>query len=203
MAGEAGYAGKILKVDLSSGNISEVPTSEYSERFVGGRGIAAKLYWDAEGPEAGPLEPESPLVFATGPMAGLSGQPGARWQVCGKSPATIPQHLVYTNLGGSWGAYLKFAGYDAVVARGRADRPVYLSIQDGKAEIREASHLWGKDTVETREALKAELGQRTRVVAIGPGGENGVIFASLFADDDASAGGGMGAVMGAKHLKAV
>jgi aldehyde:ferredoxin oxidoreductase len=198
-----GYAGKILRVDLSSGNITVVPTAEYAERFVGGRGIAAKIYWDEVPPEVGPFDAENCLVFMTGPLAGFPGLAGSRWTICGKSPSTTPHYFSYCNLGGSWGAHLKFAGCDGVIVQGKSDRPVYLFVEDGAAQIRDASQFWGKSSVEVRESIKAELGASVRVAAIGPAGENLVSFAIVLADEDSSGSSGFGAVMGSKRLKAI
>ena len=203
MVEQYGYAGDILKVDLSSGSITHLPTMDYSDRFLGGRGIAAKLYWDQVSPEVQAFDPKNLLIMITGPLAGFPGLAGSRWQVCGKSPATIPQHFSYCNMGGSWGAELKFAGYDGLVIEGKSDGPVYVFIEDDTIEIKDASHLWGKGAIETRNSLKGELGSSARVLAIGPAGENMVVFANLLADDDSTGSNGLGAVMGAKNLKAV
>lgn len=198
-----GYTGKILRVDLTSGSTVEIPTSDYAGRFLGGRGIAASIYWNEVPPGISAFDPENRLIFATGPLAGLPTLGGSRWQVCGKSPALIPEHFCHANLGGRWGAELKFAGYDAVIIQGKSDRPVYLFLHDDRVEIKNASPLWGQGAIDTREALKRELGDSVRVVAIGQAGEKGVVMASLLADNDASGSGGLGAVMGAKGLKAI
>jgi aldehyde:ferredoxin oxidoreductase len=198
-----GYAGKILRVDLSTGTITSVPTSDYARRFLGGRGIAAKIYWDEVPPGVKAFDAENRLIFATGPVAGLKGVSGSRWVVCGKSALTAPEHFNYANLGGDWGAQLKLAGYDALVVHGKSDKPVYLLIQDDNVQIKDASALWGKSTVETRGILKERLGSSVSVVATGPAGENLVAFASILADKDASGSSGLGAVMGSKKLKAI
>jgi len=201
---EFGYAGNILRVDLSSRKISSVPTVDYAKRFLGGRGIAARIYWDEVAPEVKALEPENRLMFMTGPLAGVSpGVAGVRWLVCGKSPATNPEQFSYANLGGSWGTELKRAGYDGVIIHGESDTPIYISVKNGKAELKDASTLWGKSTLETRGALKEKLGSQTRVVTIGPAGEGRVAMATILADNDASGSGGFGAVMGSKRLKAI
>jgi len=197
-----GYAGGILRTDLSSRSTTVVSTTDYAS-FLGGRGIAAKIYWDEVSPETNALDAGNRLIFAIGPLAGLHALGTSRWTVCGKSPLSTPEHFCYSNLGGRWGAELKFAGYDAIVVQGKSDKPVYLYIHDGVAELKDASALWGKGTVETREILKGELGSSVKVVAIGPAGENMVTTASLLADNDASGSGGLGAVMGSKRLKAV
>jgi len=123
---EFGYAGRILRVDLSSGSATEVFTRKYADRFIGGRGIAAKIYWDEVSPTINAFNPENRLIFATGPLARLSTLGSSRWQVCGKSPATAQEQFCYSNLGGRWGAELKFAGYDAIVVQGKAEKPIYL-----------------------------------------------------------------------------
>ncbi|MFO8011035.1 MAG: aldehyde ferredoxin oxidoreductase N-terminal domain-containing protein [Dehalococcoidia bacterium] len=200
---EFGYAGQILKIDLSSGMVEAVPTESYTGLFLGGRGIGAKVCWDEIPPETGAFDAENRLVFATGPMAGVPVIGGSRWEVCGKSPATSPEHFNYCNLGGRWGAELKFSGYDALVVSGKAETPVYILIDESGAGLRDARSLWGHGAHETREVLKAEVGESVRVVAIGPAGENRVVMASLLAENDASGSGGLGAVMGSKNLKAV
>jgi len=201
MAAEFGYAGKILKVDLSSARVSDVPTSDYADRFIGGRGIAAKIYWDEVPPEAKAFDPENRLMFMTGPLSGYPGVAGSISQICGKSAATNPEQFFYTSMGGSWGAHLKFAGYDGVVVHGKSEKPVYILVQDGKAELRDASGLWGKDSAEARSLLKRELGSSARVLATGPAGENLVTFASTLAEEDSAAWGA--AIMGSKKLKAI
>jgi aldehyde:ferredoxin oxidoreductase len=154
-------------------------------------------------PEVKAFDPENRLIFAVGPLAGFKGVSGSRWQVCGKSSLTTPEHFNYSNLGGNWGAQLKLAGYDALVIQGKSENPVYILIEDETVEIRDASTLWGKSTVETREMLKEQLGSSVNVVATGPAGENMVTFASILADKDASGSSGLGAVMGSKNLKAI
>lgn len=203
MAAEFGYAGKILKVDLSSKSMNGVPTANYADKFIGGGGMAAKIWWDELLPEIGAFEPENRLIFITGPLGGFPRLGGSRWLICGKSPGIEPEHFSYSNLCGSWGAYLKFAGYDGIVVQGKSENPVYLLVKDGTAELRDASALWGRSTIEAREILKSELGRKVRVVACGPAGENMVSMASTLADDDASGTGGFGAVMGSKKLKAI
>jgi aldehyde:ferredoxin oxidoreductase len=198
-----GFAGKILKIDLSSRSVSHIPTQDYGTRFIGGRGIAAKIYWDEVSPKTGPFDPENRLLLFTGPLAGFPGLAGSRWTVCGKSPTTDQEGFCYSNLGGGFGARLKFAGYDGIVVYGKSDRPVYLLIRDDDIEIRDAAALWGKGAAQVRQALKAELGKSVKVVVTGPAGENLVPLATLLADQDASASCGFGAVMGSKNLKAI
>jgi aldehyde:ferredoxin oxidoreductase len=203
MTGRHGYAGRILKVDLSSGAVAEVPTWDYADRFLGGTGIAAKIYWDEVPPGISAFDPDNRLILMTGPLAGFSGLSGSRWLVSGKAPAMDPEQFSYSNLGGRWGAQLKFAGYDGMVVHGRSEKPAYIFVRDGTAEVRDASGLWGKTTIEARDILKQELGSTVAVVACGPAGENLVAYATILADNDASGSSGFGAVMGSKRLKAI
>ena len=204
VTGEFGYAGKILRVDLSSRRISSLPTIDYATRFLGGRGIAAKIYWDEVAPEIKAFNPDNRLIFMTGPLAGVNpGVGGIRWLVCGKSASTKPEQFSYANHGGSWGTELKRASYDGVIVQGESGTPVYLSITSGNAELKDASALWGKSTVETIGILKEQLGSQTRIVTTGPAGEHRVAMATILADNDASGSGGFGAVMGSKKLKAI
>jgi aldehyde:ferredoxin oxidoreductase len=203
MANEYGYAGSILKVDLNQARLTDIPTQEYADRFIGGRGFAAKIYWDGSSPEHKVYDPQNRLIFVNGPLAGFPGLAGSRWQVCGKAPGVFPESFSYANFGGSWGAWLKFAGYDAVVIEGISDKPVYLLIQDGKAEIKDASSLWGKGAIEAREIIKGIHGKSIRVAATGTAGENGAVMANVIAEDDSSGSSGFGAVMGSKKLKAI
>lgn len=198
-----GYAGKILRVDLSSANPETVATMSYADRFLGGRGIAVRIHWEEVPPEIGAFDEQNRLTFALGPLAGIPALGASRWGVFGKSPLRDPEKFCYCNLGGHWGAELKFAGFDGLIVQGKSNSPVYIFIHDGLAEIKDASALWGKSTAETRDALRSELGDSVKIVAIGPAGENMVTTASLLADGDASGAGGLGAVMGSKNLKAV
>jgi len=198
-----GYAGSILLADLSGRQTRQIPISDYAQSYLGGRGLAARLYWEQAIPDKTALDAANPLIITTGPLAGFGGLAGSRWQVCGKSPSISPQDFNYSNLGGSWGAHLKFAGFDALVISSAAQRPTYIYLHDGGCEFRDASHLWGKGATQTRDILKAELGQEVRVLTIGPAGENLVSLATLLADNDASGSSGFGAVMGSKKLKAV
>lgn len=198
-----GYAGKILRVDLSSGSMADVPTMDYADKFLGGLGVAIKIYWDEVLPEVGAFDPESRLMFMNGPLAGFPGLAGSRWTISGKTPNTNPEQFGWCNLGGGWGAQLKFAGFDGIVVQGKADSPVYLFVGDGTAEIRDASNLWGKGAKQTRRMLKEELGDTVSVAACSTAGENGVVFACVVGDNDAVGSSGFGAVMGSKNLKAI
>lgn len=198
-----GYAGEILSVDLSDGVVKKLPTAPYAERFVGGHGIAARLYWELVPPDAKAFGPENALICASGPVAGFPGFAGNRWKVCAKSPLGKPESFSHCNLGERWGSFLKFAGYDALAVRGKADRPVYLYIDNGSVEIRDAAYLWGLNTFDTIDTLQSELGGNVSVMTIGPAGENLIPFSNIMTELNASGSGGMGAVMGSKNLKAI
>jgi len=150
-----------------------------------------------------PLSPDSPLLFMTGPLTGTAGPSVGRFVVCARSPAT--GLWGESNCGGFWGPELRKTGYDGLMITGRADSPVYLWINDGKAEIRDAGHIWGFDTYETQEAVQEELGvKKSRVAVIGPAGEKQIPMSIILTDHGRAAGRtGMGAVMGSKNLKAI
>jgi len=169
---------------------------------IGGRGINARLLFDATGPATGPLAPENHIIFGCGPLSGTSAPCPARFNVTAKSPLT--GIMGDSNAGGYFGPAMKRAGLDHIVITGRADSPVYLFIDNARAELRPARHLWGKNIREAEAAIKAELGdRRVRVAAIGQAGENLVRIASIIHEERAAARTGLGAVMGSKHLKAV
>lgn len=198
-----GYAGRILDVDLTSGRTADLRTADYAEKFVGGRGLAARLYWERVPPQAKALSADNALIFASGPLAGVPGFCGSRWLICGKSLAAMPERFSPSNLGGDWGIRLKSAGYDALLVRGQLDKPGYLLIQEGRIEMKDASGLWGKGAIDTMAALRSELGDEVGVVTMGPAGESLVVQATTLADNEAVGCAGLGAVMGAKKLKAI
>ncbi len=198
-----GWCGKILRVDLSESSITEMNTMDYADRFLGGRGIATKIYWDEVGPEVKAFDPENLFILMSGPLAATGAQGASRFQVVGKSPMTFPERFCYGNLGGFFSAELKRAGFDGVVVSGCSKKPVYIWVNDGKAEIRDASGLWGKGTYAVRDILQDTHGKKVRYVATGPAGENRCRNATINTDHEGSATGGFGAVMGSKNLKAV
>ncbi|HHY96288.1 MAG TPA: aldehyde ferredoxin oxidoreductase, partial [Firmicutes bacterium] len=172
-----GYAGKYLEVDLGSGQVETVELDERLARaYLGGNGFGTRLLWERVPPAVDPLSPDNILVFATGPLNGTLMPNSGRMELIFKSPLTG----IYgdSNVGGFLGPELKFAGFDMVVCRGRSAVPVYLWIRDGRAELREAGHLWGRDTVETEELIQKELrDEGIKVACIGPAGENLVHYA--------------------------
>ncbi|MHB8104490.1 MAG: aldehyde ferredoxin oxidoreductase N-terminal domain-containing protein [Dehalococcoidales bacterium] len=198
-----GYAGQILKVDLSNGNITKQPSADYTRKYIGGHGLASRLYWEMVPAQAKAADPENCFICANGPVTGFPGFAGFRWKICGKTILDVPESFSYGNLGDRWGATLKYAGYDALAVQGKADKPVFLYIHDGKVEIRAAAHLMGKSTFDTMDELKAELGKGVNVLTIGRAGENQVPFSTVLAEGGASGSGGLGALMGSKNLKAI
>jgi len=199
-----GFWGKILRVDLTTGEMGvDEPAESFYRRYLGGNGIVA-YYLLKEVPKgADPLGPDNVLVFAGGPVTGVPIAGGGRNVVGAKSPLT--GGYGEGEVGGYFGAELRRAGYDAVVVRGRAARPVFLWIHDGQAELRPAEHLWGLKTKDCQQAVRAELGDpQVRVAAIGPAGERMVRYACVINDVNHAAGRcGLGAAMGAKNLKCV
>lgn len=199
-----GYMGKLLFVDLTKGKITEesIPESVYRD-FIGGIGLGARILYERMKPGAEPMGPDNMLGFVTGPCTGTLAPPSGRYMVVCKSPLTGTWSD--SNSGGSFGPELKAAGYDGVFFSGISPKPVYLWISKGKAELKDASHLWGKDTAETEEALQKELNEpRARIACIGPSGELCSLLAAVVTEKGRTAArGGPGAVMGSKRLKAV
>jgi aldehyde:ferredoxin oxidoreductase len=198
-----GYMGKILKVDLSTRKIQESLLDEETCRdFIGGYGIGARILYSSQKGGVDPLGPENTLGFTTGPLTGTQAISGTRFTVVAKSPLT--GGWGDANSGGYFAAYLKFSGYDGVFFTGISEKPVYIFINHGKAELRDAEHLWGKDTYETDDILKSELGNDTAIACIGPSGEKVSLVSCIMHNKGSAAGrSGLGAVMGSKKLKAV
>jgi aldehyde:ferredoxin oxidoreductase len=199
-----GYNGKILRVNLTRKTaVAEELDLMLCRRYIGGAGFISYYLWKELKPGIEPLSPDNKLIFSLGPLSGLQLPGAARHSVGAKSPLTGT--IAKAESGGFWSAELKRAGYDVIIVEGKADKPVYLWIQDGEASIRDAGHLWGKETKETQDAIRKEMGDdRIQVALIGPGGENLVRYACIMHGlHDASARGGVGAVMGSKNLKAI
>jgi aldehyde:ferredoxin oxidoreductase len=198
-----GWCGKILKVDLTSGVITTIDTQPYADRFLGGRGIATRLYWENVPATTRAFDPGNHLIFMTGPITATGAQGASRFAVIGKSPMLLPEGFCYGNMGGYWGASLKRAGFDGLMVSGKSKSPVYLFISDGKATIEDASgiHLEGVTRVEAY--LHQTHGKKTHFITTGPAGMNLCRNANLMTDNAGSATGGFGAVLGAKNLKAI
>jgi len=199
-----GCNGKILRVNLSDNRIiTEAIDEPFYRKYLGGAGLVAHFLLKELPPGTDPLDPDNKLIFALGPVTGILLPGSDRYCVGAKSPLT--EGFAKSESGGYWGSELKRAGYDAIIIEGKAEKPVYLWIHDGKASIRDAGQLWGNNTKETQETIRTELGDnRIRVVAIGAGGENTVRYACIMNGlHDALGRGGLGAVMGSKNLKAI
>jgi len=200
-----GYTGKVLEIDLSTGKIGTKSIKEEDrKRFIGGSGLAAKIFFDSFDPEVDPLSSENPLILMTGPVVGTQFPGTSRFAVCGKSPLT--GIWGEGTCGGNFGPELKFAGMDGILFRGISPTPVYLAIEDDKVDLRDASDLWGMDNYVLTDLLKERHGKekRPKILSIGQAGENLVKFAAICNDKGDFIGRtGMGALMGSKRLKAI
>ncbi|HTY82265.1 MAG TPA: aldehyde ferredoxin oxidoreductase N-terminal domain-containing protein, partial [Dehalococcoidales bacterium] len=198
-----GFMGKILWVDLSKKIIKEEPLNEqWARDFLGGYGLGARILFDRQKPGVDPLGADNILGLVTGVLTGTPALGGSRYIMVGKSPLT--GGWGDANSGGNVGPFLKFAGYDAVFFTGKSAKPVYLLIDNGKAEIKDAADIWGKDTFETEDILRAAHGRDTEVACIGPSGEKLALTAAIMNNKGrAAARSGLAAVMGSKKLKAI
>ncbi len=197
-----GYSGKILRVDLTEEKIKEEqPTETWYRTYLGGMGAVSYHLLKEVPAGVDPLSPENILILAPGVITGAPFSGSGRNAVGGKSPLT--GGFGEADAGGYWGAELKHAGFDAIIVRGRSPKPVYLFVEDGKAELRDAKQLWGRSALETEAALKEKHGGDAQVASIGQAGENLVRFSCIMTNYRAAARTGLGAVMGSKRLKAV
>lgn len=195
---------KILRVNLTSGTCTEEPLNmEWAGQYLGQRGLASKYLAEEIDPKCDPLGPDNKLIFATGPMTGTCASTGGRYSVITKGALT--NAIACSNSGGYFGAEMKFAGWDMIIFEGRSEKPVYLALIDDKAELKDASELWGKSVWEVDEAIKStHQDPMMHIAAIGVAGENGVLYSCIVNDLHRAAGrSGVGAVMGSKNLKAV
>lgn len=185
------WVGTILRVDLSAGTVAKEPLNmQDAHDYVGARSGHEVLLQRGRPPDR-PVFPENKLIFMTGALTGTFAPSAGRYEVVSKSPLTGT--IGAANSGGHFGPELKYAGYDGIIFEGRADHPVYLYINDDIVELRDASHLWGKNVYETTDLLEAEVG-KFRIATIAPSGENSVLFAGVMNDKNRAAGrGGMGA----------
>lgn len=201
-----GYAGKILKVDLTAGEFSYLNTADYAKDYIGGRAIAQRLYWEMVKPDTPAFAPDNCLIFMTGVLTGTGAPSSARMTLVGKSPATYPREINFcSNMAGGFGPALKREGYDGLIITGKSERPVYLLIQNGTPELRDAADLlWGLDTYAAKDCLWRRHGKKSEIMTIGQAGENLVREAIIQSSAlNSFSQGGFGAVMGSKLLKAV
>ena len=200
-----GFYMKILEIDLTTGKQKEtaIPEEEY-RNYLGGSGLAARIFDQRGYGQVSPLSEEAPLLIFTGILTGYNIPTACKASFCGKSPAT--GIWAEATVGGYWPAAFKTSGYDGLIITGKAKNPVYLYFGNGEFTIRDATKLWGEDSYSTLEKLQSEHGEKTKVAAIGPAGENEVLISAIMIDGlDARAAGrcGMGALMGSKNLKAI
>jgi aldehyde:ferredoxin oxidoreductase len=201
---KGGYMGRILRVDLSKNKATVHKLSNVlAKNFMGGRGLNSKILYDEIGPDVDPLGPRNLVIFGVGPLNGTVSPSSSKWTVSAKSPLT---GIIGDGCAGSrLGAEIKYAGFDQIIIKGKAKHPVYLWIDDGDVEVRDARHIWGETTTETEKTIWQELGDReVQAAFIGPAGENLVKIAGVLANAyRAAARTGIGAVMGSKNLKAL
>ena len=203
VAGTYAYAGRIMRVNLSTGKISFESTLRYAGRFLGGRGINQWILFNEAGPDVAALDPACPIIFGTGVLVGTPAPGGCRYSV--ESRNYLTGGVGSCNSGGHFGPELKFAGYDHLVITGRSRGPCYIWIDDNNIQIRKGSHLWGKTTWQTDDLIREELGDDdVQIATIGPAGEN-LVRAACIINNGARAAGrcGLGSVMGSKGLKAI
>jgi len=198
-----GYNGKMLRLDLTRGDVQSQPIDDaIAEKYIGGRGYGARILFDENPQGIDPFEPENRLIFFTSPFLGTNVPCSVKACLVTKSPLT--QTVLMSLSGGYFGAEFKCTGYDGIVITGKAKSPVYIEIKDDAVQIRDAGFVWGKDTVETQKMLKDAVGdKKARMAVIGSAGERLVKFASVINERHAFGRGGAGAVMGAKNLKAI
>ncbi len=200
-----GWTGKILDVDLTSGSITHRDTMRYARDYLGGRALASRIAWDEIPPGADAYDATNCITVATGPLTGTLAPTSGRTVMTTLSPRIYPRAwYTHSTLGGWFGAEMKYAGFDAIVVRGKSERPVYLEVRDGSARLQDAQDLWGLDARQTQITLKSRLGTQAHILTIGPAGENLVRFSTVqHAEDNAAGHSGFGGVWGSKKLKAI
>ena len=199
-----GYAGKILRIDLTNGTTEIIDSRSYLPKWIGGRALAHKIFWDEVKPGVGAFDPENKLIFANGPAGGTGIPTGGRAVMCGISPNCYPEQYSCSSIGGWVGTVMKYAGYDAVILQGKAPKPIYLLIDDDKIQFIDATGIWGMLISDAQEAIFLAHGRNTFSMVIGPAGEHMVRDATITTSNDHTlAKAGFGAVFGAKNLKGV
>ena len=198
-----GWTGSVLRVNLTTGAVTREATDPHlAHEYLGARGLGGKIIRDEVAPETDPLAPDNKIVFAPGPLTGTFAPSAGRYEVVTKAP--LNNVIAASNSGGAFGSELKYAGYDALVVEGMAVAPVYLWIENDTVEIRDAGAIWGHDTQDTTDLIRAETDEDAKVACIGPGGEHLSPIATVMNEMHRAAGrSGVGAVMGSKNLKAI
>ncbi|MFW5980988.1 MAG: aldehyde ferredoxin oxidoreductase N-terminal domain-containing protein [bacterium] len=200
-----GWVGKILRINLSNNEKQIIPTEKYVPKYIGARGIAAKIAWDEISGEVEPYDQENLLIFMTGPLTGTLAPGSGRSEFFSVAPQVYPKPwFTRSGIGGWVGSELKYAGYDGFIIEGKAEEPVYLQIKDQEINILPADDIWGQDTYATQKSLMRKHGEDNKIMCIGPAGENLVRLSIILSETkNAAGGGGLGAVMGSKKLKAI
>jgi aldehyde:ferredoxin oxidoreductase len=198
-----GWCGKILKVDLSTEKTTKLDTKPYAQRFLGGRGIATRLYWENVTADVKAFDPQNCLIFMTGPLGATGAQGSSRFEVVGKSPMLAKEGFCYGNMGGYWGPALKRAGFDGLMVSGKANRPLYLYITDGEVTFEDGTDIRLHEVSKVSKFVKEKYGKNTHYITTGPAGMNKCRNSNLMTDNEGSVTGGFGAVFGAKNLKAI
>jgi aldehyde:ferredoxin oxidoreductase len=198
-----GWTGKILDVDLSTGMISEIETRKYSRKYLGGRGMASRIYWERVAPQTGVFDSQNHLILMTGPLVATGAQGATRMSIAGKSPMTYPEQYCYGNLGGLFPAELKKAGWDGIIITGQAPVPQYLWIEDNQVELRDGDCLRDLNTFDTADKILKIHGKTTRFLTTGISGKNLVRSAVLFGSHNSTSTAGFGAVMASKNLMVI
>jgi len=198
-----GWSGSVLRVDLTKGTVTHEATDiELAHDYLGARGLGGKIVRDEVAPDTDPLSPANKIIFAPGPLTGTFAPSAGRYEVVTKAP--LNNVIAASNSGGAFGPELKFAGYDALIIEGKAAKPVYLWIKNDEVEIRDAGALWGLDTPDTTDLVRAETDEDAKVACIGPAGEHLSPISNIMNEMHRAAGrSGVGAVMGSKNLKAI
>jgi len=200
-----GWKGSILLVDLGDHSIERMASGDYAYDYMGGRGIATRIAWDVLPSGSDPFQEDAPLIFMTGPLTGTTAPFSGRTTLCGLAPQGYPvPWFTRSSFGGHWGPGLKYAGFDGIVITGKSEEPIYLLVDNGNAQLLNASEYWGKGIYETQQRLMSLHGHDSRVIAVGPAGENLSRISVLATETESASGqGGFGAVIASKHLKAI
>ncbi|MFW6343505.1 MAG: aldehyde ferredoxin oxidoreductase N-terminal domain-containing protein, partial [Sediminispirochaetaceae bacterium] len=201
MATQGGWAGKILRVNLSNGKISNEDTEKYAD-YIGGMGHGYKVMWDEVPAGTEAYDQENKIVFGVGPLTGTGAICSGRTNITSLLASNPFQGVTDSHMGGHFAVELKYAGYDGIIIEGKSDKPVWLRIEDDKVSLEDASLYWGEGTFHTIAGITSMMGKDSQVAAIGPAGENQVNLSVIRTGASHSAGG-HGGVMGSKNLKAV
>ncbi len=199
-----GYAGKILRLNLTDSTTEIIDSRKYLPEWIGGRMLCHKIFWDEVGPGVGAFDPENKLIFANGPAGGTGIPTGGRAVMCGVAANNLPEQYASSSIGGWVGTVMKFAGYDAIIIEGKAPKHTYVLIEDDKVSFLDAGAIWGMLISDAQEAIFLAHGRDTFSMVMGPAGEHMVRDAAITTSNDHTlAKAGFGAVFGSKNLKGI